>query len=518
MTRTNLRVDPDRLWATIHETAVFGGTPKGGVRRLALSEEDRLVRDWFAAAVRDAGLDLAIDRMGTMYATRPGRDMSRPPIAFGSHLDTQPTGGKFDGVLGVLAGLEVMRLLDEAGLETEAPLVLVNWTNEEGARFAPGMIASGVYAGELDLDWALDRRDRDGIRFADALDAIGYRGEEPVGARRFGAMVELHIEQGPILEAERRTIGVVTAAKGSVWCDGRIVGRESHAGSTPMAMRRDALPAFAELALALEAIALEHGPDGVGTIGVVEALPASRNTIPGEIRFTLEYRHPEAGPLKAMGEAVDAVAAAIAERRGVTIGLERIWNQPPVHFDPRIAGAVETAATELGLPNRRITSGAGHDAVLTAAVTPTAMIFVPCRDGISHNETESATKEDCAAGADVLLRTVVALANAEKPTVDWTERVRRVIEHLYSRERVYDRIEILALVDDLVRGREARRDELAGRHGADFVTVALGHVTAAIHGKGPVPTSGGWYRLTERDTYQVEPGFAEAWRSRRRLS
>ena len=410
MSRTNLRIDADRLWSTLTETASIGGTAKGGLCRLALTDEDRRVRDWLAAEARAAGLDLAIDGMGTMFMTRPGRDPSRLPVAFGSHLDTQPTGGRFDGVLGVLAGLEVMRRLDDAGIETEAPLVLVNWTNEEGARFAPGMVASGVYAGEIDEAWAMERTDRDGVRFGDALDAIGYRGAEPVGERRFAAMVELHIEQGPILEAEGTTIGVVTAAKGSIWADGTVLGRESHAGSTPMRSRRDALMAFAEFALEAERIARAHGPDGVATVGVVEARPASRNTIPGEVRFTFEYRHPELDRLDAMGAAIDAAAAAIGARRTVSIALDRIWNKPPIAFDTDVAGAVEAAAAELGLSRRRITSGAGHDAVLTASVVPTAMIFVPCKDGISHNEAESATPADCAAGADVLLRTVLALA------------------------------------------------------------------------------------------------------------
>lgn len=518
MTRPNLRIDPDRLWATLMETARFGGTRKGGINRLALSDEDRQVRDWLAEQVRAAGLDLAIDEMGTMYATRAGRDMTRPPIAFGSHLDTQPTGGKFDGVLGVLAGLEVMRTLDEAGIETEAPLVLVNWTNEEGARFAPGMIASGVYSGEVDQGWAMERADRDGVRFGEALDAIGYRGPEPVGGRRFGAMVELHIEQGPILESEGRTIGVVSAAKGSVWADARVVGRESHAGSTPMKMRRDALPAFAEFALALERIALDHGPDGVGTIGVAEALPASRNTIPGEIRFTLDYRHPDIAPLNAMGTEIDRTAAEIAARRGVTIEIDRIWRKDPIAFDTGVAAAVEDAAGELGFSNRRITSGAGHDAVLTASVVPTAMIFVPCKDGISHNEVESATREDCAAGADVLLHAVLRLANADKPSVDWPDRVRRAIDYFYKRDRVNDRADMLAVVDDLVRGRDLKRDEVASKFGADLVSATLGHVTVAVHGKGPAPTSGGWYRATERNSYEIDPGFAEAWATRRKLS
>jgi beta-ureidopropionase / N-carbamoyl-L-amino-acid hydrolase len=409
MTR-NLRTDPDRLWSTIAETAAFGGTPAGGVCRLTLSEEDRQVRDWLAEKVREAGLELAIDEMGTMYATRPGRDMSRPPVAFGSHLDTQPTGGRFDGILGVLAGLEVMRRLNEAGIETDAPLTLVNWTNEEGARFAPGMVASGVYSGEIEQDWALARTDRDGVRLGDALSAIGYAGPEPVGARRFAAFVELHIEQGPILEAEGRTIGVVTAAKGQIWADCRIVGRESHAGSTPMTARRDALSAFAAFALAVEDIARAEGPDGVATIGVATVEPASRNTIVGAVNFTLDYRHPDAAALQRMTVAIDGAAARIGADRGVAVELDRIWRKEPIAFDAAVAGRIEAAATDLGLSHRRITSGAGHDAVLVASAVPAAMIFVPCRDGISHNEAESATKEDCAAGADVLLRTVLALA------------------------------------------------------------------------------------------------------------
>ncbi len=410
MTRANLSINSDRLWATILETAEIGGTPKGGVCRLALTEEDRRVRDWFAAACREAGLELAVDSMGSMFATRPGRDMTKAPVAIGSHLDTQPTGGKFDGILGVLAGLEIARTLNEADIETDAPLMVVNWTNEEGARFAPGMIASGVYSGEVDMAFALGRPDRDGVRFGDALEAIGYRGTEPVGERRFSAMLELHIEQGPILEADGKTIGIVTAGKGSVWADGRVLGKDSHAGSTPMPMRRDALTAFSEFALAVERIAREHGPDGVGTIGVAEALPASRNTIPGEMRFTLEYRHPERAMLDSMDRAIASAASAVASARGVSIGIDRIWRKDPVSFDPRICRAVEAAAAELGLPARTITSGAGHDAFFAATVAPTAMIFVPCKDGVSHNEEESATQADCAAGANVLLRAALALA------------------------------------------------------------------------------------------------------------
>jgi beta-ureidopropionase / N-carbamoyl-L-amino-acid hydrolase len=407
---TNLTINPDRLWATIMETAAIGGTVKGGICRLTLSDEDRRVRDWLVGAVREAGLDLGIDDMGTIYAVRPGRDMAKPPVAFGSHLDTQPTGGKFDGVLGVLAGLEVMRTLNDAGIETETPLCLVDWTNEEGARFAPGMIASGVFAREIDKAWALERTDRDGVRFGDALEAIGYRGRERAGARRFSAMVELHIEQGPILEEAAQAIGVVTAAKGMIWSDGRVVGRESHAGSTPMSLRRDALCAFAELTLGVERIARGEGPDGVATIGVAEVAPASRNTIPGEVRFTLEMRHPDRAALERMDAAADVLASGIVQARRVDIAIDRIWRKDPITFDAAIASTIRDAAQGLGYSCRDMTSGAGHDACLVASVTPTAMIFVPSQDGISHNEAEFTSAADCERGANVLLHTVLALA------------------------------------------------------------------------------------------------------------
>jgi len=407
---TNLKIDGDRLWATITETARIGGTAKGGICRLALSDEDRRVRDWLVAAIRDARLDLGIDDMGTIYAVRRGRDMGKPPVAFGSHLDTQPTGGKFDGVLGVLAGLEVMRTLNDAGIETDAPLCLVNWTNEEGARFAPGMTASGVYAGEIDKDRAFALTDSDGIRFGDALEAIGYRGPERAGARRFAAMIELHIEQGPILEEAGQEIGMVTAAKGMIWSNARVTGRESHAGSTPMALRRDALCAFAEFALAAEQIARGEGTDGVATIGVAEVAPASRNTIPGEVRFTLEMRHPDAVALARMDVAADAAVSRIMAKRGVKIAIDRYWRKSPLVFDASTAAAIRAAAESLGYSCRDMTSGAGHDACLVASVAPAAMIFVPSQGGISHNEAEFTSPADCERGANVLLRTVLALA------------------------------------------------------------------------------------------------------------
>jgi len=407
---TNLKIRPERLWSTLMETAAFGATAKGGIRRLALSDEDKLVRDWFRKACEAAGLTVSVDAIGNMFATRPGTDMSLPAVAVGSHLDTQPAGGKFDGILGVLAGLEAIRTLNDAGYQTRHPLTLVNWTNEEGARFAPAMMCSGVYAGELEAGPMLAGVDHEGRSFADELTRIGYRGTETVGERRFAAFVELHIEQGPLLEAAGETIGVVTGGQGLVWFDGEIIGRDSHAGTTPMPMRRDAMNALAALALALEEIANAHGPAGVGTMGETHVLPGSRNTIPGKATFKAEFRHPDAGDLTAMESALFARARAIAEERNVTIDVRRIWRKDPIRFDPRVVDAVEAAAMANALPYRRMISGAGHDAFYMASACPTGMIFVPCLEGISHNEEESATEADCGAGAQVLLDTLVKLA------------------------------------------------------------------------------------------------------------
>ena len=291
---SNLQIDSARLWGTIHETARFGATPKGGVRRLTLGPEDKQVRDWFRKACEAAGLDMHVDALGSMFGIRKGRDMSKPPVGLGSHLDTQPTGGKYDGVLGTLAALEVVRTLNDAGIETEVPLCICNWTNEEGSRFAPATMASAAYAGEYTTDNILARKDSAGVTVGEALDGIGYRGSEPVGQRKFGAFVELHIEQGPLLEAENKTIGVVDRGQGIIWYDGRIVGFESHAGTTPMPLRRDALATLSEIVLAVERIARKHGPNAVGTVGEAVIAAPSRNVIPGEIAFTVDVRSPEA--------------------------------------------------------------------------------------------------------------------------------------------------------------------------------------------------------------------------------
>ena len=407
---SNLQIDSARLWDTIHETAKFGATAKGGVRRLTLGPEDKQVRDWFRRACEAAGLEVHVDALGSMFGLRKGRDMSKPPVGLGSHLDTQPTGGKFDGVLGTLAALELVRTLNDAGIETEVPICVCNWTNEEGSRFAPATMASAAYAGDYTTDNILARTDAAGMSVGEALDNIGYRGNEAVGARKFGAFVELHIEQGPLLEAESKTIGVVDRGQGIIWYDGKITGFESHAGTTPMPMRRDALATLAEIVLAVERIAKAHGPNAVGTIGEAVIAAPSRNVIPGEIAFTVDIRSPDSKILDAIDRDLRGAIAEIAPRRKAEITLDAIWRKEPTVFDTRLVDAVEGSARMLGYSHRRITSGAGHDACNMANVVPAAMVFVPCKDGISHNELEDATQADCAAGANVLMHTVLALA------------------------------------------------------------------------------------------------------------
>jgi N-carbamoyl-L-amino-acid hydrolase len=407
---SNLQIDSGRLWGAIHETAKFGATAKGGVRRLTLGPEDKQVRDWFRTACEAAGLEVHVDALGSMFGLRKGRDTSKLPLGIGSHLDTQPTGGKYDGILGTLAALEVVRTLNDAEIETEMPICVINWTNEEGSRFAPAMMASATYAGDYTTEDIWSRKDASGVTVGEALDEIGYRGSEPVGALKLGAFLELHIEQGPLLEAENKTIGVVDRGQGIIWYDGRITGFESHAGTTPMPLRRDALSAMAELALAIEKIAGSHAPNAVATIGELNIANPSRNVIPGEIAFTLDVRSPDSTIMDTLDRDIHAAVIEIAQRRRVAIDLEQIWRKPPTIFDDKLVNAVQTAATELGYSHRRITSGAGHDACNVAGVIPSAMIFVPCKDGVSHNELEDATQADCSAGANVLLHAVLAVA------------------------------------------------------------------------------------------------------------
>jgi beta-ureidopropionase / N-carbamoyl-L-amino-acid hydrolase len=403
----NLKINAQRLWDSLMETAKFGGTTKGGINRLTLTDSDRQVRDWFREAAGAAGCTVAVDEVGNMFARRPGRREGLAPLAMGSHLDTQPTGGKFDGVLGVLAALEAVRSLQESGYDTNAPIEVVNWTNEEGSRFAPPMLGSGVFAGAFPPEYANERRDRDGNTFADALSRIGYCGSERAGAHKLGAMIELHIEQGPVLENEGATIGVVTGVQGMRWYDVTVCGEDAHTGATPMHLRKNALLGAARAVDAVDAIGREFAPEGVATVGLIENRPNSRNVVPGEVFFTVDLRHHKDDVLEQMEQRMRRVLAAILDPLGLTYQEKKIWTSPAVCFAPELVSCVRRAAEEAGYVTRDIVSGAGHDAVYAARVCPTTMIFVPCRNGISHNEAESTSFEECAAGAQVLLNAIL---------------------------------------------------------------------------------------------------------------
>ena len=413
------KINLERLWRTIMETATFGRTHDGGIRRLTLSQEDREVRDWLRLQGEALGCTVSVDAVGNMFLLWPGRNAESLPLAIGSHLDTQPTGGKFDGILGVLAGLEVLRTLDDAGIETENPLLLVNWTNEEGSRFAPAMLGSGVHAGVFDQEFANGRIDASGVSFSEAIDEIGYRGDAPVGTTRFAAMFELHIEQGPVLEREGADIGVVTGVQAMRWYDLAITGEEAHAGSTPMSMRTDALADAASILLGAQRVARKFG--GLATTGQLTVGTPSRNVVPGRVTMSLDLRHESDSELDRMEAEVKSL---VHERCGERGDLQTIWNSPAVRFDIQCVQAVRTAARRCGASTRDIVSGAGHDAAYVSRVAPTAMIFVPCKGGLSHNPAESATPEHCALGAQVLLETVLdAGAVGGQPEVARTDRI-----------------------------------------------------------------------------------------------
>ncbi|WP_323120259.1 Zn-dependent hydrolase [Burkholderia alba] len=404
------RVNGARLWASLDRMAEIGATPKGGVCRLALTELDRRSRDLFVEWAEAAGCRVRIDRMGNIFARRAGRDPGAAPVLTGSHADTQPTGGRYDGIYGVLGGLEVVRALNDAGIETERPIDVVVWTNEEGSRFAPAMVASGVFAGIYPLDYGLSRTDPAGTTLGDALAEIGYAGAEPVGGFPVHAAYELHIEQGAILERAGRTIGVVTSGQGQRWYEVTLTGTDAHAGTTPMAFRRDALVGAARAIDFVEALGHGHAPHGRATVGMIEARPNSRNTVPGACFFTVEFRHPDAAVLAEMDAALRDALTRIAARTGLHAALEQIFDYAPVPFAPACIDAVRRAAAALGLPHEDIVSGAGHDACYVARIAPTGMIFVPCIDGLSHNEAEAITPEWAEAGANVLLHAVLESA------------------------------------------------------------------------------------------------------------
>jgi N-carbamoyl-L-amino-acid hydrolase len=396
------------------ELASIGATPKGGVRRLALTDLDRQGRDLVVGWLKQTGSRIDIDGAGNIFATRPGRDPAAPVVLTGSHIDTQPSGGKFDGNYGVLAGLEVLRALNDANVETDKPVGVAMWTDDEGSRFVPVMGGSGAFTGVYTLEHVRSQRDVDGVSFGEALDRIGYAGSAPVGRRALDAYFEAHIEQGPVLEREDKVVGVVTGALGLRWYDCVWTGQDAHAGPTPMEARLDALRGASRLVEAVYALAQAHAPDGRATVGVMHVSPNSRNVVPGRVAMTVDMRHPDDDELAAMDRELRAASVAIARELKLECELQQVDQVPASRFDPSCIDAVRTATRRLGYPHREIVSGAGHDAIYLARVAPTSMIFVPCKDGISHNEIEDARPEHLEAGANVLLHAVLARAGVSR--------------------------------------------------------------------------------------------------------
>lgn len=406
----NLRINADRLWDAIHTMAEIGPGVAGGNNRQTVTDEDGEGRHLFQKWCEEAGLTMGVDEMGTMFARREGTDPDALPVYVGSHLDTQPTGGRYDGVLGVLGALEIVRTLNDLNIKTKHPIVVTNWTNEEGTRFAPAMLASGVFAGVHDRDWAYDRKDKEGKRFGDELERIGWKGDEPVGERKMKAFFELHIEQGPILEDEGIDVGVVTHGQGLKWLQVTITGKESHTGSTPMPKRRNAGLGMARVTELVHEVAMDYQPDAVGAIGQADIYPNSRNIIPGKAVFTIDIRSPDKNTLDTMDERIRAGIATICEALDISYEVEQVGHFDPVTFDEDCVKAVRDAAERLGYSHRNLVSGAGHDACWINRVAPTAMVMCPCVDGLSHNEAEEISKEWAQAGADVLFHAVVETA------------------------------------------------------------------------------------------------------------
>jgi beta-ureidopropionase / N-carbamoyl-L-amino-acid hydrolase len=408
---SDLRIDAARLWRSLMDLARIGETPLGGVRRITLTDLDREGRDRVVEWFRAAGLEVRVDPIGNIFGRRAGSDPSRPPVVAGSHIDTQPSGGKFDGAYGVLAGLEVVRTLNDRAVRTEAPIEVAAWTNEEGSRFTPVMMGSGVFAGAFSLQHALARTDIDGKAVGDELARIGYAGNAPLGTP-MGAYFEAHIEQGPILEETGNTIGIVTGALGQRWFDVTVTGMNAHAGPTPMPLRKDALLAASRIVGEVNRIALAEAPHGRGTVGFLHVAPNSRNVVPGEAKLSVDFRHPEDTGLKTMEANLRAACVRVEKECNVEVRVEEVVYFPPCRFDAECVAAVRAGAQAGGYPSLEIVSGAGHDAVYVARVAPAAMIFVPCREGISHNELEDAKPSDLAAGCNVLLHAMLVRAGA----------------------------------------------------------------------------------------------------------
>ena len=408
----DIRINGQRLWDSLMVMAEIGATERGGCNRQALTDEDKLGRDLFANWCREAGCTVSVDEMGNMFARRPGSNTDAPPVITGSHLDTQPTGGKFDGVYGVLAGLEVLRTLEEAGIETDAPLEVVVWTNEEGARFAPAMVGSGVWASEMQRDEVYAIEDKAGKRFGEELERIGYRGDLPAKPRPIRAAFEAHIEQGPILEAEALQIGILTGVQGARWYDLIIEGQPVHAGPTPMEGRRDPFRGVLPILEYCYELAEKYAPWGRATFGDIKAEPGSRNTVPERLIVNVDLRHPDPAVLDEMDRLFRTFVAKACEAKKLQGRVEELWHMPVTEFDPNCVDAVRRATAELGYSSMEMVSGAGHDALYVAKVAPTSMIFVPCKDGVSHNEAEDVKSEDLEAGCNVLLHAMLRMAKA----------------------------------------------------------------------------------------------------------
>ncbi|MGI9390366.1 MAG: Zn-dependent hydrolase [Boseongicola sp.] len=406
----NMKVNGDRLWDSLMEMAKIGPGVAGGNNRQTVTDEDGVGRSLFQSWCEEAGCTMGVDQMGTMFMRREGTDADALPVYVGSHLDTQPTGGKYDGVLGVLGGLEIVRTLNDLDIKTKHPIVVTNWTNEEGTRYAPAMLASGVFAGMHEQSWAYAREDAEGKKFGDELARIGWQGDEEVGARDMHAFFELHIEQGPILEAENKDIGVVTHGQGLWWLEVTLTGKESHTGSTPMNMRVNAGLGMARITELAHVIAMDNQPNAVGAVGQANVYPNSRNVIPGKAVFTIDFRSPELDKLDGMKARLEREAPEIASELGLGIEINSVGHFDPVTFDDGCVTAVRNAAERLGYSHMNLVSGAGHDACWINRVAPTAMVMCPCVDGLSHNEAEDISKEWATAGADVLFHAVVETA------------------------------------------------------------------------------------------------------------
>ena len=406
----NLRINGQRLWDSLMELAQIGATPKGGVCRLTLTDLDKQGRDLVTRWAREAGMTVTIDKIGNGFMRRPGRNNSLPPIMTGSHIDTQPTGGKFDGNYGVLAGIEVVRTLNDHGIETEAPIEVAFWTNEEGSRFVPVMMGSGVFAKAFTLEHAYAATDTEGKTVKGELERIGYIGDQEPGDHPIGAYFETHIEQGPVLEDNDKTIGVVSGVLGIRWFDCTVTGMEAHAGPTPMALRKDAMLAATRIMQDVVAAAHRHPPHGRGTVGMVQVFPNSRNVIPGRVKFSIDLRNSTDALVDGMAAEVKAFADQVAKEHGVQVHIEMVSSYPAQLFQPECVEAVGRAAAKLGYSHMPAVSGAGHDAVYMAKLAPSGMIFIPCKDGISHNEIEDAKPEHIEAGCNVLLHAMLERA------------------------------------------------------------------------------------------------------------